>query len=122
MSGALDGRTAVVTGAFGRLGPIWCKALLDAGASVVGIDLPGAAPSSQYSDLQRRAGNSLLTMVGDVLGRDSLVTARSCAGRGERLRRCWSTTRASTSLQAPPRPTESKKFRSSRFGVRSRST
>lgn len=76
MSGALDGRTAVVTGAFGRLGPIWCEALLDAGALVVGLDLPGVAPSSRYAALQQRAGTKLLTLAGDVLSRDSLIQAR----------------------------------------------
>ncbi len=33
-----DTRRAVVTGAFGRLGPVWCAALEDAGFEVVRID------------------------------------------------------------------------------------
>src|SRR5918996_2676009 len=36
---SLDGSLAVVTGAFGKLGPHWVRALAGAGASVVGIDL-----------------------------------------------------------------------------------
>jgi NAD(P)-dependent dehydrogenase (short-subunit alcohol dehydrogenase family) len=39
MSAELDGRTAVVTGALGRLGPVWCAALEAAGMEVVRIDL-----------------------------------------------------------------------------------
>jgi NAD(P)-dependent dehydrogenase (short-subunit alcohol dehydrogenase family) len=35
----LEGRIAIVTGASGRLGPAWSRALADAGATVVGIDL-----------------------------------------------------------------------------------
>jgi NAD(P)-dependent dehydrogenase (short-subunit alcohol dehydrogenase family) len=38
----LDGRVAIVTGALGRLGPVWRAALADAGATVVGIDLESA--------------------------------------------------------------------------------
>jgi NAD(P)-dependent dehydrogenase (short-subunit alcohol dehydrogenase family) len=39
----LDGRVAIVTGALGKLGPIWSSALADAGATVVGIDLAEGA-------------------------------------------------------------------------------
>lgn len=35
---ALDGRVAVVTGALGNLGPMWCSTLAQAGARVIGID------------------------------------------------------------------------------------
>src|SRR5688572_3980667 len=37
--GELAGRVAVVTGALGRLGPVWTGVLTRAGATVVGIDL-----------------------------------------------------------------------------------
>jgi NAD(P)-dependent dehydrogenase (short-subunit alcohol dehydrogenase family) len=38
----LAGAVAVVTGASGRLGPVWIEALADAGATVVGLDLQEA--------------------------------------------------------------------------------
>jgi NAD(P)-dependent dehydrogenase (short-subunit alcohol dehydrogenase family) len=39
LGGRLEGSVAVVTGASGNLGPVWIRALADAGATVVGIDL-----------------------------------------------------------------------------------
>jgi NAD(P)-dependent dehydrogenase (short-subunit alcohol dehydrogenase family) len=44
----LDGQVAVVTGAAGRVGPIWTAALADAGATVVGIDLRRAADQPAF--------------------------------------------------------------------------
>jgi NAD(P)-dependent dehydrogenase (short-subunit alcohol dehydrogenase family) len=83
VSGSLDGLGAVVTGALGRLGPVWCEALLDAGARVVAIDLPGAAASPAFGDLARRAGERLRSMPASVLDRPSLTAVRDrCARDG----------------------------------------
>jgi NAD(P)-dependent dehydrogenase (short-subunit alcohol dehydrogenase family) len=41
-SSPLAGAVAVVTGASGRLGPVWIEALAEAGATVVGVDLEGS--------------------------------------------------------------------------------
>lgn len=72
----LSGQVAVVTGAFGKLGPVWSGALLDAGATVVALDLPGATPSWAFSTLQSTHGESrLLTLEGDVTSRASLEDA-----------------------------------------------
>ncbi len=75
MTRPLDGRIGVVTGALGRLGPVWCAALLDAGAKVYALDLPGATSSAPFTDLQRRAGERLVSLPADVLDRASLVAA-----------------------------------------------
>jgi NAD(P)-dependent dehydrogenase (short-subunit alcohol dehydrogenase family) len=40
----LDGRVAVVSGASGRLGPHWVRAVVDAGASVLALDLEAQEP------------------------------------------------------------------------------
>jgi NAD(P)-dependent dehydrogenase (short-subunit alcohol dehydrogenase family) len=86
VSGQLDGRDAVVTGALGRLGPIWCEALLGAGARVVAIDLPDAVASPAFAALARQAGDRLRTMPASVLDRASLTAVRDrCAGDGMAL-------------------------------------
>lgn len=41
-SGLLAGQVAIVTGARGRLGPIWIEALQEAGAEVIGVDIEDA--------------------------------------------------------------------------------
>lgn len=80
MAGSLDGQVAVVTGAFGRLGPVWCEALLGAGAKVIGLDLSDAAPSKDYERLRHEAGERLATISADVRDRASLEAARVRCG------------------------------------------
>jgi NAD(P)-dependent dehydrogenase (short-subunit alcohol dehydrogenase family) len=45
----LAGEVALVTGARGRLGPVWAQALADAGAQVVGIDVEDADVTDRAS-------------------------------------------------------------------------
>jgi NAD(P)-dependent dehydrogenase (short-subunit alcohol dehydrogenase family) len=74
----LAGRVAVVTGALGNLGPIWIGALLDAGASVAGIDLAGARASEAFDALCERHGSYRLRLYrGDVCHRADLDAARA---------------------------------------------
>lgn len=70
----LSGQTAVVTGALGRLGPVWSQALLSAGATVVGIDLPTAVLPAALRDLQDHYGMSRLRFYqGDICDRSALL-------------------------------------------------
>jgi NAD(P)-dependent dehydrogenase (short-subunit alcohol dehydrogenase family) len=74
---SLAGETAVVTGALGRLGPIWIEGLLDAGARVAGLDRPGTGPSSMFTAVRQRFDESRLTVFDcDITNRDSLLSAR----------------------------------------------
>jgi NAD(P)-dependent dehydrogenase (short-subunit alcohol dehydrogenase family) len=73
----LDGRLAVVTGALGNLGPVWTAALLDAGATVVGLDLPPAEPDAVVRRLQETHGPSRLSLLAaDVTDLASLTAVR----------------------------------------------
>lgn len=71
----LDTKVAVVTGALGFLGPVWCKALLDAGSKVVGIDLPKIKVSQVFSNLQREYGQKLHLIRADITNRRSVEKA-----------------------------------------------
>jgi NAD(P)-dependent dehydrogenase (short-subunit alcohol dehydrogenase family) len=76
----LEGETAVVTGALGKLGAIWLETLLDAGARVLALDQPGTAAGLPFSDLRARVGDSRLKLVhADVRDRRGLEAAcRAC--------------------------------------------
>ena len=69
---SLDGTVAVVTGACGKLGPIWVEALLGAGARVAALDLPGAAPSPAFQQLTAAAGDRLQRFDCDITDRASI--------------------------------------------------
>jgi NAD(P)-dependent dehydrogenase (short-subunit alcohol dehydrogenase family) len=71
----LSGRVAVVTGAAGRLGPVWSEALLAAGARVVGLDLPGAKPDDRWQSLAARWGERVRLLPADVRSRPELDSA-----------------------------------------------
>jgi NAD(P)-dependent dehydrogenase (short-subunit alcohol dehydrogenase family) len=51
---SLEGDIAVVTGAFGKLGPIWIDTLLEAGAVVLALDHSDAPVSDSFKQLQAR--------------------------------------------------------------------
>jgi NAD(P)-dependent dehydrogenase (short-subunit alcohol dehydrogenase family) len=82
---SLDGQVAVVTGALGRLGPVWAEALLDAGARVAALDVPGARPSDAFTALTRRGRDRLARVDCDITHRESIDAAlrQVRAGVGE---------------------------------------
>ena len=72
----LKGEIAVVTGALGKLGPVWVETLLDAGANVLAIDRAGAPPSKAFTDLSGRFGPERLSCAAaDVCSRPDLEAA-----------------------------------------------
>ena len=78
----IDGEIAVVTGALGKLGPIWIETLLEAGAKVFAIDLPQADIPAEFQKLQKRYDPSRLVLDrADVRNRQSLEEACSHCGR-----------------------------------------
>jgi NAD(P)-dependent dehydrogenase (short-subunit alcohol dehydrogenase family) len=71
---SLDGQIAVVTGSCGKLGPIWVEALLEAGARVAALDLPGAKPSPAFAALAERF-NGVPRFDIDITSRGSIEAA-----------------------------------------------
>lgn len=73
---SLEFEIAVVTGALGKLGPIWIEALLGAGASVCAIDLADTHISEEFDRLQLHSGETQLQLIrADVRDRESLEAA-----------------------------------------------
>lgn len=77
----LDNQIAVVTGACGKLGPIWVEALLDAGARVAALELPGAPASAGYKALADRCQDRLRRFDCDITSRGSIETATAAVVR-----------------------------------------
>lgn len=78
----LTGKVAVVTGALGKLGPLWTSALLDAGASVLGLDI-AAQPSDDSAPSHGALPEGRLHLTrADVTDRASLEAAlETCLDR-----------------------------------------
>jgi NAD(P)-dependent dehydrogenase (short-subunit alcohol dehydrogenase family) len=69
----LTGKIAVVTGALGRLGPVWSEALLEVGAFVVATDHPEATESIEFEALVKKYGSERIRLWrADVTDRESL--------------------------------------------------
>ena len=72
----LQNEVAVVTGASGKLGPVWIETLLDYGASVFSLDHPKAGVSDDYERLLSKYGESRLQLTrADVRDRRALEVA-----------------------------------------------
>lgn len=72
---SLEGKVAVVTGALGKLGPIWSDALLWAGAVVIGLDRVDD-PSEAWSALGGvHGGDRIHLLRADVRSADELQSA-----------------------------------------------
>ena len=71
----LDDDVTVVTGACGKLGPIWVEALVGAGARVAALELPGAPESSGYRDVSSRAAGRVQRFDCDITSRASVEAA-----------------------------------------------
>ena len=72
---SLDGQVAVVTGACGRLGPVWIEALFEAGARVAALDLARSVPSPAFGAVAQRAGDRVVRIECDVTQRPSIEAA-----------------------------------------------
>lgn len=81
----LSGHTALVTGAGGRLGPIWCAALEEAGAQVVRTDVAPHDPSVVHFDITSpgRAQDIARTYDPDIVINNAGVDDRPRLGENE---------------------------------------
>jgi len=72
---SLDNQVAIVTGACGKLGPIWIEALLEAGAKVAALELSGAPASSAYRAIEEREPARVHRFDCDITNRSSIEGA-----------------------------------------------
>lgn len=72
---SLDGQVAVVTGSCGKLGPVWAEALLEAGATVAALELPGVKSSPAFTALEKAYGEKLTRYDCDITSRASIEEA-----------------------------------------------
>ncbi|MBP6572862.1 MAG: SDR family oxidoreductase [Flavobacteriales bacterium] len=73
----LEGKIIVITGATGRLGTAFCKAVLEAGANLVATDLDKPATQQKLRELQDAFGQDrVLPLAADTTNKESLD---SCA-------------------------------------------
>ena len=79
----LDGRTAVVTGGLGRLGPVWTRVLSSAGARVAAVDLPDVPIPDPLRDIEGEGTATVEVFRADVTSRHSVD--RLAADVAERL-------------------------------------
>ena len=94
----LEKDIGVVTGALGRLGPIWVETLLEAGARVLALDRPGTWKPRRFQELQARFGDERLASPLPMSADGPSLKPRSiAAGAFSAARRpSWSITQGST--------------------------
>lgn len=79
---SLNGQVAVVTGACGKLGPLWVGALVEAGARVAALDLPSAQASAAFTALAQSASEAIVRLDCDITQRTSIeAAAQAVVGR-----------------------------------------
>jgi NAD(P)-dependent dehydrogenase (short-subunit alcohol dehydrogenase family) len=72
---SLEGEVAVVTGALGKLGPIWSETILEAGARVLALDHPQAKVSEAFKKLTSRFDIHRLQLAfADIRDRQAIET------------------------------------------------
>jgi NAD(P)-dependent dehydrogenase (short-subunit alcohol dehydrogenase family) len=76
----LRDRVAVITGAAGKLGPVWVRAVLEAGGDVLALTFGSDGTSDpSLRELKAAYGDRLLTIEADVTVRDDLAGALATA-------------------------------------------